>query len=131
MSESDTSATIRRLEDERYAAMLAGDAATLERLLDPELRYTHSSGVVDSKASYIEGVRGKRWEYQAIDRAEETIVVRGDAALVFNRFRAGIKISGSPKQLDNRMLAVWSQDEGGGWRLIAIHSTPAQVSAPA
>lgn len=126
MSGSDAGATIRRLEDERYAAMLAGDATTLERLLDPELRYTHSSGVVDSKASYIEGVRAKRWEYQAIDRAEETIVVRGNVALVFNRFRAGIKISGAPKQLDNRMLAVWTKAEGA-WRLLAIHSTPAQA----
>jgi hypothetical protein len=128
MSESDTGAAmIRRLEDERYAAMLAGDSATLERLLDPGLRYTHSSGVVDSKASYIEGVRAKRWEYQSIDRAEETIVVRADAALVFNRFRASIKVSGAAKQLDNRMLAVWTRFEGA-WRLLAIHSTPAQAA---
>lgn len=127
MSESDTEAeAIRRLEDERYAAMLAGDSAALERLLDPGLRYTHSSGVVDSKTSYIDGVRAKRWEYRSIDRAEETIVVRGDAALVFNRFRASIQVSGVAKALDNRMLAVWSKTEGA-WRLLAIHSTPAQA----
>ena len=126
---SETSAeTIRGLEDERYAAMRAGDADTLERLLDPELRYTHSSGVVDGKASYIAGVRAKRWEYLTIDRAEETIVVRGDAAFVFNRFRACIQISGAPKQLDNRMLAVWTKARDGAWRLFAIHSTPAQAA---
>jgi hypothetical protein len=129
MSESDSGAEmIRGLEDERYAAMLAGDSATLERLLDPALRYTHSSGVVDSKTSYVDGVRAKRWEYQSIDRAEETIVVRGEAALVFNRFRAGIKVSGVAKQLDNRMLAVWTRTEDGAWRLLAIHSTPAQAA---
>lgn len=115
---------IRALEDRRYAAMLAGDVGVLEQLLDPALRYTHSSGVVDSKQSYIDGVRQKRWEYRSIDRAEETIVLHGDAALVFNRFRASIKVSGTPKELDNRMLAVWSR-AGGGWRLVAVHSTPA------
>jgi ketosteroid isomerase-like protein len=126
MSPKDASEAIRRLEDERYAAMLAGDNATLERLLDADLRYTHSSGVVDTKKSYIDGVRAKRWEYQSIDRAEEAIVMRGDTALVFNRFRASIKISGAAKQLDNRMLAVWSKAEDDAWRLLAIHSTPAQ-----
>ena len=115
---------IRALEDRRYAAMLAGDAAVLDEVLDLELRYTHSSGIVDTKPSYIDGVRQKRWEYQSIDRTEETIVVRGDAALVFNRFRASIKVSGTPKELNNRMLAVWSR-AGGAWRLVAVHSTPA------
>ena len=126
MGEADAR-DIRRLDDERYAAMLAGDAATLDRLLDPELRYTHSSGVVDSKASYIEGVRAKRWEYQSIDRSEETILVRGEVALVFNRFRASIRIGGASKELDNRMLAVWGKRGSGAWRLLAIHSTPAQT----
>lgn len=125
MDEATTAQDIRALDDERYAAMLAGDVATLDRLLDPALRYTHSSGVVDTKASYLDGVRGKLWEYRSIDRSEEEIVVRGSAALVFNRFRASIAVSGTPKQLDNRMLAVWSQS-GERWRLIAVHSTPAQ-----
>src|SRR5687768_8696611 len=92
---------VRRLEDERYQAMLAGDADALERLLDPELVYTHSSGVADTRQSYIEGVRSKLWEYQDISRTDETIVVRGDAALVFNRLRIRINVRGAPRQLDN------------------------------
>ena len=45
-------ADITRLEDERYAAMVAKDIGTLERLLHPALVYMHSSGVADDKALY-------------------------------------------------------------------------------
>ena len=121
-----TASDIRRLEDERYQAMLDGDAGTLDRLLDPELVYTHSSGAADSKASYIDGVKQKIWQYQDISRTDETIVVRDNVALVFNRLRIGINVRGTPRKLDNRALAVWSNSGGDNWRLLALHSTPSQ-----
>ncbi len=67
--------------------MLAGDVAALERLLDDALTYTHSSGVVDTKASYIAGVRDKVWEYKTITRENERVVIRGGCGLVFCRLQ--------------------------------------------
>src|ERR1044071_8462778 len=103
----DTAAAIGRLEDQRYAAMLAKDVAKLERLLDDALVYMHSSGVADSKASYIAGLRDGVWDYGRIDRTEQSVKVVGDTALVFNRLAISIKVKGVPKELDNRALAVW------------------------
>lgn len=117
---------IRRYEDERYQAMLEGDEQALDRLLDAELVYTHSSGVADTKASYLDGVRQKIWEYQDIARSDETIVMRDAVALVFNRLRIKINIRGTPRLLDNRALAVWTMSGEGSWRLLALHSTPSQ-----
>ena len=124
-----TAADIRRLEDERYQAMLDGDAAVLDRLLDPELVYTHSSGIADTKASYMDGVRQKIWEYRDISRSDETIVIRDNAALVFNRLRIDINVRGAPRKLDNRALAVWTKGKDGNWTLLALHSTPSQQPA--
>jgi ketosteroid isomerase-like protein len=115
---------IRRLEDERYGAMKAGDVAALERLLDADMVYTHSSATADTKESYLAGVRSKLWEYQSIERSEETIVVRDNTALVFNRCKIAINVQGTPRRLDNRMLAVWSKSASGNWTLLALHSTP-------
>lgn len=115
-------AQIRDLEKRRFAAMLAGDVATLEALLDDELRYTHSSGVVDSKQSYLKGVRDKVWEYKDIRTSEERIVVRGDAALVFCRLQIDLDVRGAPRKVDSQALAVWSR-ASGRWRLVAVHST--------
>jgi len=114
-------AEILRLEDERYAAMLAKDVKALERLLDGELVYMHSSGVADTKESYIRGLREQVWDYQRIGRTEQTVKVSGDTALVFNRLAISIKVRGVQKELDNRALAVWVR-RGGAWRLVALQS---------
>ncbi len=102
--------------------MLAADAATLTELLDADLVYTHSSGVVDSKSSYLDGLAAKVWEYLDIRREEERVLVKGAAALVFARVRITLKVRGTLKHLDNRSLAVWTLQEGG-WRLLALQSS--------
>ena len=61
---------IKQLEDARYAAMLGKDIPVLERLLDDKLIYMHSTGVADTKSSYIEGLRTGVWDYREVDRTE-------------------------------------------------------------
>ena len=112
---------VRGLEEQRYAAMLAGDVATLEKLLDDALTYTHSSGVVDTKASYIAGVRDKVWEYKTIARDDERVVIRGGCGLAFCRLRIDLNVRGASKKVDSNALAVWVED-GGQTRLVAVHS---------
>ena len=114
-------ATIARLEDERYAAMLAKDAGALARLLHDDLVYMHSSGVADTKTTYIDGLRDGVWDYHWIDRSEQTIRLRDDLALVFCRMRIGIAVRGMDKEMDNRALAVWVP-HGGSWQLLALQS---------
>jgi hypothetical protein len=112
---------LRELEDQRYAAMLAGDAATLEALFDDALTYTHSSGVVDTKASYIAGVRDQLWAYKEITRENERVVVRGNCGLVFCRLKIDLTVRGVPRKVDSNALAVWVE-AGGALRLAAVHS---------
>ena len=112
---------VERLEDERYAAMLAKDVEALDRLLHDDLVYMHSSGVADTKASYIAGIRDRVWDYGRIERSEQVTRVRDAFALVFCRLSIGITIRGVAKPMDNRALAVWAP-EAGTWRLIALQS---------
>jgi ketosteroid isomerase-like protein len=130
MTSSNTSILdeIAALEDARYTAMLKGDVATLERLLHPVLVYMHSSGVADSKASYISGLRDGVWNYQHIERADQKTVVQGNTALVFNRLLIRIKVRGVHKELDNRAVAVWVRDSNE-WRLLGLQSGPTVVAS--
>jgi hypothetical protein len=114
---------ILALEAQRYAAMLTADTATLERLFDDQLTYTHSSGAVDTKVSYIAGVRDKVWAYKNIAREGERVVVRGSCALVFCRLRIDLEVRGTPRKVESNALAVWVAD-GGLPRLLAVHSSP-------
>ena len=117
---------VRELEEQRYGAMLRADLATLDRLLDDGLTYTHSSGAVDTKASYLAGVRDKTWEYKTISRENERVVVRAGFALVFCRLRIELSVRGTPKKVDSHALAVWIQD-GQQYRLLAVHSSAVAV----
>lgn len=117
----EISAVVAGLEDERYRAMLAKDDARLDQLLDERLRYIHSSGVVDSKESYLSGLREGVWDYRAITRDDQTIVPLGDAALVFCHLKIDLVVRGSAKKVDSRALAVWSRTDRG-WRLVAVQS---------
>jgi hypothetical protein len=110
------------LEEQRYAAMLKADLVTLELLLDDDLTYTHSSGVVDTKASYLTGVRDKAWQHKSVARENQRVVVRDNCALVFCRLKIELAVRGTPKKVDSNALAVWVQD-GGQPRLLALHSS--------
>ena len=56
---------ILALEDERYAAMCSGDFAALEAMLHDELLYTHSSGLTDTKVTWLASLRSGKTNYRS------------------------------------------------------------------
>ena len=111
------------LEQRRFKAMCDGDVGELDRLLHRDLKYTHSSGVADSKDSYTRGVREKLWHYQSIRTSNEVVSVYGETALVHCRLQIDLEVKGTPRQVDSLALTVWIKDEGR-WQVLAVHSTP-------
>jgi len=76
---------ILALEEKRCAAMTANDLAALEGMFHDALIYTHSSAVVDTRASYLEALRSGHTRYENIRRSDEKVRVCGDTALVTGR----------------------------------------------
>jgi len=120
---ADTPETIRLLESRRYRAMCEADVATLEALLADSLVYTHSTAGVDSKASYLDAIRSKKWVYQVVERPIEDIQVHGDCAVVTGQVRIELLSSGQPKKLNSRFTNVWVKGRQG-WQMLAWQSTP-------
>ena len=120
---ADSKETIRLLESRRYRAMCEADAATLDELLADSLVYTHSYGGADTKASYLDGIRSKKWIYQAVERPIEDIQVHGDCAVVTGQVRIELLSSGQPKKLNSRFTNVWVKG-AKGWQMVAWQSTP-------
>ena len=114
---------ILALEQRRFKAMCDGDADALSALLHDHLTYTHSSGAVDTKESYTRGLREKVWDYRSITPSDATVSLHGNAAVVHCRLRIDVIARGAPKIIESVALAVWVDD--GGWKCIAVHSTPA------
>jgi len=120
---ADSKETIRLLESKRYRAMCEADAKTLDELLADSLVYTHSYGGADSKASYLDGIRSKKWQYQAVERPIEDIQVHGDCAVVTGQVRIELLSSGQSKKLNSRFTNVWVKGRQG-WQMVAWQSTP-------
>jgi hypothetical protein len=113
---------ILALEQRRFKAMCAGDVGALDELLHRDLKYTHSSGVVDSKASYLRGVGEKQWDYQRVKSSSEIVSIYDGAALVHCRLQIDLRVKEAPKAVDSIALTVWIEDEGR-WQVVAVHST--------
>jgi ketosteroid isomerase-like protein len=120
---ADSRDTIRLLESRRYRAMCEADAKTLEELLADSLVYTHSYGGADTKASYLDGIRSKKWVYQEVERPIEDIQVHGDCAVVTGQVRIQLLSGGQPKKLNSRFTNVWVK-RPQGWQMVAWQSTP-------
>ena len=120
---ADSRDTIRLLESRRYRAMCEADAKTLEELLGDSLVYTHSYGGADTKASYLDGIRSKKWVYQEVERPIEDIQVHGDCAVVTGQVRIQLLSGGQPKKLNSRFTNVWVK-RPQGWQMVAWQSTP-------
>ena len=114
---------LRKLEDRRYRAMCEADAATLDELLADSLVYTHSYGGADSKASYLAGIRAKKWLYRKVERPKEDIQLHGDCAVITGRVRIELLSDGQPKTLDSAYTNVWIKG-AKGWQMVAWQSTP-------
>ena len=115
--------TLRKLEDQRFKAMVDADAATLDKLLADSLVYTHSYGGSDSKSSYLDGIRAKKWQYRKIERPKEDIQIHGDCAVVTGQVRIELLSEGKPKTLNSAYTNVWIK-AAKGWQMVAWQSTP-------
>ena len=121
MASANDTAQIEAVEDQRFDAVQAGDTAALAPLLHDRLVYMHSSGVADTKQSYLVGLQDGTWVYRSAKRSEQRIEVQDDVGLVFNRLHLDLLVKGKPRAIDARALSVWIRSDGK-WRLIAVQS---------
>jgi Domain of unknown function (DUF4440) len=116
-------AAITALENRRYDAMIAADAAVLDELFDDRAIYTHSSGTTDSKAQYIESLTSGRLKYHSIERSGQEITMYENTAVVKVGTKLQITNAGGDRTITGQGTCVWIR-EGGPWRFITWHSTP-------
>lgn len=101
-----------------YRAMVGRDFATLDSLLSPELRYVHSTGVAESKATYLEGVANGRYEYETIASREVRTRVFGSGAMSSGIVDMSVGATGEGKRMMPLLFVlVWTRRPAGGWQL--------------
>jgi hypothetical protein len=113
---------LRAADDERVAAVMAGDRARLGAIFSDELRYAHSSGTVDDKASYTEALATARTKYTAWKYEERKFSFPAPGmALMTGRAHISVTAASGASEMVLGFLGVW-REENGQWRFLAWQS---------
>ena len=123
-----TAATdIEKLDDRWGKAIVARDAAALDKLLSGDLIYGHASGVLDTKASYMGKIKSGKQVYATLERKNVQVRILDSNNAVTHSW---MHVTGTNQdgKFDDKvmMLHIWNK-RGGEWRL-AGHQT-ARVQA--
>ncbi len=95
----------------------------------PDLRYAHSNGSVDTRASFVETLSAKRTVYVSMEYKDRQFVVASPGiVLMSGRALATIKQGEQNRVLDLNFLSVW-REEQGKWRFLAWQSSRAPEPA--
>lgn len=117
LADNEEAAVNQAIENLRKA-MVDADKDKLAELVSDQLSYGHSSGVLESKAQYIDVIASKKTIYKSITLSEASVAVSGPNAIARHIFSAETEAGGNPGTARVGVLQVW-QKQAGGWKLLA------------
>lgn len=113
---------VRAADEVRIAAMRDGNRNALEEIFSNQLRYAHSSGTIDTKASFIDVLTSGKTKYLAYEHVERGFTFPAPGMALMSG-KAKVKVSSEKGEMDLVLayLAVW-REENGKWRFLAWQS---------
>ena len=115
-------AALRAADDERVAATKSGDPARLDAIFSNDLHYAHSSGKIDTKASYVESLVKRATVYEKYEYLNREFRPAGPGVvMMIGRALVESSGTGGKQQNDLNFLSVW-REENGKWRFLAWQS---------
>jgi hypothetical protein len=113
---------LKAADKARVEAMQSGNREQLGRIFSDSLRYAHSNGVVDSKASFIETLSTGKTKYVGYEYEERNFSFPTPGiALMTGRTHIKVEAGGALVDSVLSFLAVW-REEQGQWRFLAWQS---------
>ena len=117
LSAADPKADVLAAMETWKQAILKKDAAALDRLLHPDLLYSHSDGRTETKADILKALPNT----QSVTFGESSVRVYGNTALVKGPMEIVNITNGAPTTIKLSVLQVWLKGSKG-WQLVARHS---------
>ena len=117
-NEDDLKATIEKWK----AAVVAKDKATLEKLTSPNVTYSHSNALMETRDQMIAAMISKDMQYKSMDMSETTYRFFGDVGVVQTKMKVNNVQKGEPKMTPLSVLMVWVKEKGT-WVLTARQTT--------
>ncbi len=117
-AESAEEAAVDKAVDALRKALMEKDKTRLEQLAADQLSYGHSSGKVQTKAEFVDGVMTSKATVKSLTFPELSIAVVGNAAIARHLYESEMETDGKPTNVKIGALQVW-QKQDGNWKLLA------------
>jgi ketosteroid isomerase-like protein len=119
-----TEQQVLQAEKDRFAAMVKGDRAALEKLLADDLTYIHSTALLETKEQFIKSVTSGTIDYVSIvpSEADAKVRVNGNTAIVTGLAAVNVIDKGNDRKIRIRYTTAYT-NRGGVWLLQAWQST--------
>ena len=114
---------IRKLEEERNRAILAGDFATLERMTSDDYTFITLRGEMRTKAEIVQGFKSGTFHYQSREISDLNVRVYGDTAVVTGRSTQKGLENGKDYSGNYWFTRVYVKQKGQ-WLTVALQTTP-------
>ena len=118
----DIEQRIRRLEDQRFQAMMDADTETLDQVLADELSYVHTSAALDSKRSLIDALASGALKYNSISSHDATVRVYGETAVGTGNGDVTVTANNQQLSFALRFTDVYARRDGR-WQMVAWQAT--------
>ncbi len=121
LSQTSTETTVADIEKQRFAALVSKDFGYLDKVLAEDLFYCHSSGLIDTKNSFIQSIKDGKLTYQEMNVEELKVRIYGKTAVITGV--CGAKVLSNGQQLNTRFrfTDVYVKSKAG-WQMVSWQS---------
>jgi len=110
---------VMNAENEFKTAVIKADRAALEKILSPDLSYTHSSAKTQTKAEFIQDATGGATKYESIEFENTKLRQYGTTIVVTHDAVIKTVQTGTMKLY---VTEVWAQ-QAGRWQMVSRQAT--------
>lgn len=114
---------IQQLDEQWRAALVAGDTATLNRLLADDFLGITANGKLWSKREFIDRIANHQQQFQQVEMVESNFRVRRSSAVVIARAHVRETTGGNPIDGYFRYTVVYGRKGGGPWQMLNFEAT--------
>lgn len=112
--------TVAARENEFYAAQTASDLDRLDEIFADDLYFVHTTGAMDNKETYLDGVRRGRYAHGEIWKLHGKIVVADDESGAVSI--SVVDLTTKAKDLPTLVIRIhqvieWVNNGGKGWQM--------------
>ncbi|NBB17830.1 DUF4440 domain-containing protein [Runella sp. CRIBMP] len=121
LSQTSKETLVADIEKKRFAALVSKDYAYLNQVMGEDIIYCHSSGLIDTKASFIQSIKDGKLVYNEMTPDELKVRIYDKTAVITGVCTAKVVSNGQQLNTRFRFTDVYVKRKEG-WQMVTWQS---------